>query len=95
MHVASLCFKCFTCIIGMLQLFHMDVAKVGRDVHMLQWLYTYVASFCFQCFICFCRHMLQVCLFECCIYFIHMLELFYPDVAYVLPWLSGVFLQVF
>ena len=50
---------------------------------MLQWLYMYVASFCSQCFICFSRHMLQVCLFECCICFTHMLQVFYLDVAYV------------
>ena len=30
--VASICFKCFRCFIGMLQVFHMDVAKVDRDV---------------------------------------------------------------
>jgi hypothetical protein len=28
-HVANVCFKCFR---GMLQMFHMDVAKVDRDV---------------------------------------------------------------
>ena len=32
MHVASVFFKCFRCLIGMLQLFHADVAKVDRDV---------------------------------------------------------------
>ena len=31
-HVASVCFKCFTCFIGMLQVFYIDVAKVDRDV---------------------------------------------------------------
>jgi hypothetical protein len=31
-HVASVCFKCFSCFRGMLQVFHMDVAKVDRDV---------------------------------------------------------------
>ena len=38
-------------------------------LHMLQRLYTYVACVCSKCFICFFRHTLQVCLFECCIYF--------------------------
>jgi hypothetical protein len=31
-HVASLCFKYFKCFICMLQVFHMDVAIVDRDV---------------------------------------------------------------
>ena len=30
--VANVCFKCFRCFRGMLQLFHMDVAKVDWDV---------------------------------------------------------------
>jgi hypothetical protein len=32
MQVASVCFKCFSFFIGMLQVFHMDVEKVDRDV---------------------------------------------------------------
>jgi hypothetical protein len=32
MHVASVHFKCLRCFRGMLQLFHMDVAKADRDV---------------------------------------------------------------
>jgi hypothetical protein len=32
MHVASVCFKCFRCFRGMLQVFHLDVAKLDRDV---------------------------------------------------------------
>jgi hypothetical protein len=31
-YVASICFKCFICFRSMLQVFHMDVAKVDRDV---------------------------------------------------------------
>jgi hypothetical protein len=31
-YVANVCFKCFICLRGMLQLFHADVAKVDRDV---------------------------------------------------------------
>ena len=50
---------------------------------MLQWLYTYVANFCSQCFICFFKRMLHVCLSGCCICFIHMLQVFYYDVACV------------
>jgi hypothetical protein len=30
--VASVCFKCFRCFICMLQVFHVDIAKVDRDV---------------------------------------------------------------
>jgi hypothetical protein len=31
-HVAGIYFKCFICFRGMLQVFHMDVSKVYRDV---------------------------------------------------------------
>jgi hypothetical protein len=31
-YVANICFKCFRCFRGILQLFHMDVAKVDRDI---------------------------------------------------------------
>jgi hypothetical protein len=65
---------------------------------MLQWLYTYVTKVCYQCFICVFGHMLQMCLSGCCIYFTHMLHVFYPDVAYVCKGFqvfSGVFFQVF
>jgi hypothetical protein len=31
-HVASVCFKYFRCFICMLQVFHVDVAKVDRGV---------------------------------------------------------------
>jgi hypothetical protein len=31
-HVGNVCFKCFICFKGMLQVFHMDVVKVDRDV---------------------------------------------------------------
>ena len=40
-------------------MFYIDVIKVDRDVHMLQWLYMYVLSVCSKCFIYF-RRMLQV-----------------------------------
>jgi hypothetical protein len=32
MHVAIICFKCFRCFIRMLQVFHLDVAKIDLDV---------------------------------------------------------------
>jgi hypothetical protein len=45
--------------------FHMDVAKVDRDVAHGTRLYTYVARVCSKCFICF-RCMLKVFLSEYC-----------------------------
>jgi hypothetical protein len=38
----------------------------------------------FQMFYLFFRRTLQMCLFECCICFTHMLQVFYVDVAYAL-----------
>jgi hypothetical protein len=55
------------CVFQMFQLFHLDVACFYLDVHMLQWLYTYVASVYSKCFT----------------FFIRMLQVFYLDVAYV------------
>jgi hypothetical protein len=58
--------------------FHMDVAKVDWDV-------AYVTMVVHVC----CKrlssmfHMLQVCLFGCCICFTHMLHVFYLDVVFV------------
>jgi hypothetical protein len=84
-HVASLCFKYFICFICMLQVFHMDVTKVDRDVA-----FAYVAMIvhaccklrlCSQCFICFQTYVASVficvlfqtyvasVLSECCICF--------------------------
>jgi hypothetical protein len=31
-YIASVCFKCFICLKGVLQVFHIDVAKVDQDV---------------------------------------------------------------
>jgi hypothetical protein len=39
--------------------------------------------------------MLQVRLFECCICFTHMLQVFYLDVAYVLQWFSSYYFKCF
>ena len=78
----------------MLQVFHMDVAKVDREVAYIAMVIHVFVNFCFQCFICFSRRMLQVCLFGCCLCFTHMLHVFYLNVAYVLQWFQ-VFFQVF
>jgi hypothetical protein len=54
-HVANVSFKCFRYFKGMLQMFHMDVAKVNRDIaHVIM-----VVYLCFKCMFCF-RRMLQV-----------------------------------
>jgi hypothetical protein len=54
----------------------------------------YVASFCSLYFIWFFIRMLQVCLSERCIRFIHMLQVFYRDVTYVLQCFFQVFASV-
>jgi hypothetical protein len=65
MHVASVEFKCFKCFSGMLQLFHMDVAKVDRDVAYVAMVVHVCCKHLSQCFIDFFRRMLQVCLSRC------------------------------
>jgi hypothetical protein len=64
--------------------FHMDVAKIDRNVVYVAMAIHVCCKRLFQIFHMFFRRMLQVCLFVCCICFIHMLRVFYPDVAYVL-----------
>jgi hypothetical protein len=92
-HVASVCFKCFRRIIGMLQLFHADVAKVNRDVAYVATIVHYVASFYSQYFIFFfAEHIASVFIFIC---FSHMFQVFYLGVVYGLQWFSSVFLVVF
>jgi hypothetical protein len=73
----------------MLQVFHLDVAKVDPDVayvsmsiHMCCKRYTYVASVCSKRFICFSRHMFKCFYLGCCIVFTHMLQVFHLNVAY-------------
>ena len=83
--VASVCFKCFRCFICMLQVFHVDVAKVDRDI-------TYVAMAIHVC----CKRLFQMfqlfqmdvarVLSRCCVYFMCfkcMLHMFYLYVAKV------------
>jgi hypothetical protein len=94
----ALCFKCFRCFIGMLQVFHMDVAKVDRDVAYVAMVVDVCCKLLLLMFHLFSRHMLQMCLFGCCIYLTRMLQVFYLDVVYVLQWLFmcfWVFLHVF
>ena len=88
--VASLCFKCFRCFIGMLQVFYMDAAKVDRDD-------AYVAIVVYVC----CKllfpmfHLFfQTYVVSVFIWMLHMLQVFYLDVAYILQWFSKCFSSV-
>jgi hypothetical protein len=56
-HVSNVCFKCSRCFGLMLQVFHLDVAKVDLDVAYIAM--AIHASVCFKYFICF-RCMLHV-----------------------------------
>jgi hypothetical protein len=96
-NVASVCFKCFRCFRGMLQLFHIDVAKVYQNV-------AYVAMVVHVC----CKLLFPKLLylfFQTCvasvfiwvlhIIFTHMLHVFHLDIAYILQWPFQAFLGVF
>jgi hypothetical protein len=64
----------------MLQVFHVDVVKVDRDVAMVVHVCCKLLFLTFQLFF---RRMLQVCLSEYFTCFTHMLHVFYLDVAYI------------
>jgi len=81
-HVASVCFR------GMLQVFHMDVAKLDRDVTYVAMVVLYVACVYSKCFIYFFRHMFASV-------FTWMLHMFYLDVAYILQLLFQAFFGCF
>jgi hypothetical protein len=66
----------------MLQVFHLDVAKVNRDVAYVAIAIHVCCKCLFQMFHLFFRHKLQVYLSGCCICFTHMLQVFHMDVAY-------------
>ena len=68
-HVAGLCFKCFRCFIGMLQVFYMDVAKVDWDV-------AYVVMVVHVC----CKRLSPI--FHLC-FWTYCYKCVYLDVAYV------------
>jgi hypothetical protein len=92
-YVASVCFKCFRCFRGTLQVFCMDVVKVDRNIAYYVAMTIHVCcKRMFQMFhLVFFLRMLQVCLFGCCKCFIHMLQVFYLDIAYVLQWICKCF----
>jgi cystathionine beta-lyase/cystathionine gamma-synthase len=56
LNVASVYFKCFKYFKCMLQVFHIDVTKVDRDVAHVAMVFS---SVCPKCFICF-KRMLQL-----------------------------------
>jgi hypothetical protein len=60
-NVAGIYFKCFKCFRGMLQVFHMDIAKVDRDVSYVAIVVHVCYERLFQMFHLFFKHMLQVC----------------------------------
>jgi hypothetical protein len=67
----------------MLQVFHMDVVKVDRDVSYIAMVVHLCCKRMFEMFHLFSKRTLQVCLYGCCICFMHTLQVFYLDVAYV------------
>jgi hypothetical protein len=103
-HVKSIYSNCFTCFIGMSQVFHMDVAKVNQDVAYVAMAIYACCKCLFQMFHLFIRSMLHAFYVDaayvsriCCIRYTHMLQVFYLDVAYAchgFQVFSGV-LQVF
>jgi hypothetical protein len=64
-HVASICFKCFSCFRGILQGFRMDVAKVDRDVAYVAMVVHLCCKRLFPMYRLFFRRMLQMRLSEC------------------------------
>jgi hypothetical protein len=68
----------------MLQVFHVDVVKVDRDVAYVAMAIHICCKRLFQMVHRFFRRILQIYLFGCCICFTHMLQVFYFDVAYAL-----------
>jgi hypothetical protein len=83
-HVASLYFKCFICFIDMLQVFHVDIAKVDRDV-------AYVASVSeayykclFKMFHLFFRRMFASVFNLDVAYISHMLQEYIPIISTVM-----------
>ena len=76
--ILKVCCKCFM---------HMDVAKVYQDVAYVAMVVHVCCKLLFPMFHLFCRCMLQVCLFEYCICFTHMLNYFI--------WMLRMFLQWF
>ena len=60
-----------------MQVFHMNVAKIDRDVVYVAMVVHVCYKLLFPTFHLFFRHILQVCLSRCCICFTYMLQVFY------------------
>jgi hypothetical protein len=83
-HVASTCFKCSRCFVGMFQVFHANVAKVDRDVAYV----VMIVHVCCKCLFpmfrlffsdvcCKCVHLdVPYVSQRCCNYYIWMLHMF-------------------
>jgi hypothetical protein len=86
-YIAYVRYKCLRRFRCMLQLFHLDVAKIDREMlhilHMLQVFQKHVASVCSRCFICFQTYVAIVFLSGCCICFTHMLRQYVPNILAV------------
>jgi hypothetical protein len=54
-HVSSVYFKCLRCSKLMLQVFHLDVAKVDLNIAYIAIAIHACFKHCFKCFICFTR----------------------------------------
>jgi hypothetical protein len=75
-YVASLYFKCLRCFLGMLQVFHVDVTNVDRDIIYFGMVVHVYCKLLFPIFNLFSRCMLEV--------FTWMLHMFHTYVAYIL-----------
>jgi hypothetical protein len=76
----------------MLQVFHVVVAKVDRDVAYVAMVVHVCCKLLSPMFHLFCLDVCCKCVyFGCCICFTYMLQVFYLDIAYVLLWFSSVF----
>ena len=87
-HIASVCFTCFGCFRGMLQLFYTNVAKVDQNV-------AYVAMVVHIC----CKGLFPM--FHLC-FWTYVISVFYLDVAYVshicckcFIWILHIFTMIF
>jgi hypothetical protein len=86
-YIANVCFKCFRYFKGMMQLLHMNVAKVYRDVAHVAYLASVTEVCCkrlFKMFYLFQMYVVATSVLSgYCICFTYMLQEFYLDVAYV------------
>jgi hypothetical protein len=77
--VANVCFKYFKCLRGMLQVFHLDIAKVDPNVAYVVMIIYICCKRLFKMFHLFQTYVASV-LSGCCICFIHMLQVYVSTV---------------